>query len=94
MILGKLKQDNKHHHIKPVYDYLAFDILPTGNDRKAAKSVQFRAEQFIMCNGVLFRLFFHDNEDRVSLQLAIPEKIAETIVSRYHDGVLSNHQGV
>ena len=79
-------------HFKPIYDFLAYDILP--KDRKAAKSVQFRSEQFLLCNGVLFRLFFHDNEDHFSLQLAVPEEMAETIISRYHDGLLSNHQGV
>ncbi|KAJ8038848.1 hypothetical protein HOLleu_16398 [Holothuria leucospilota] len=79
-------------YFKPVYDYLAYDILP--KDKKAAKSVQMKAEQYILCNGILFRLFFHDKDEEFTLQLAIPESLSETIISRYHDNLLCNHQGV
>lgn len=77
---------------KPIYDYLAYDILP--NDRKAAKSVKLRAEEYILCNGLLFRLFFNDKDERFVLQLAVPESMAETIISQFHDNLLSSHQGV
>ena len=77
---------------KPVYDYLAYGILP--HDKKAAKGVQIRSDQFILVNGLLFRLFLHDNDDNFTFQLAVPENMAEMIISRYHDNLLSNHQGV
>ena len=76
---------------KPVYDYLAYDILPS--EKKAAKAIQVKAEQYILCDGILFRLFLHDKDEDIKLQLAIPETLAETIISQYHDSLLSNHQG-
>lgn len=77
---------------KPVYDYIAYDILP--HDKRAAQAVKIRSEEFILVDGVLFRLLFHVHDDNFTLQLAIPETMAETIISRYHDSLLSNHQGV
>ena len=76
---------------KSTYDYLAYDILPS--DRKAAKAVRTKAEQYILCDGILFRMLIDDKGDDLTLQLAIPESLAETIISQYHDNLLSNHQG-
>ncbi|XP_072179729.1 LOW QUALITY PROTEIN: uncharacterized protein [Diadema setosum] len=75
---------------KPIYDFLAHDILPS--DKKAAKTIQLKAEQYILCDGVLFRLFF-DKTDDFKLQLAVPESLTDVIISQYHDNLLSNHQG-
>jgi hypothetical protein len=76
---------------KSVYDYIAHNILPS--DKRAARSIILRAEQFILVNDVLFRLFFHANDEHFSFQLAIPEQYIDTIISRYHDGILSSHTG-
>ncbi|XP_033120299.1 uncharacterized protein LOC117119582, partial [Anneissia japonica] len=54
---------------KPVYDYLAHDILPA--DKKAARAIQTKSEQYILCNG-LFRFFLQNKGDDFILQLAIP----------------------
>ena len=70
---------------------MAYDILPS--DRKAAKAVRIKAEQYILCDGILFRILLDDKGDDLTLQLAIPESLAETIISQYHDNLLSNHQG-
>ena len=77
---------------KPIYDYLAHDILPS--DKKSAKAVQTKSEQYIMCDGILFRLLLDDKNDNLIIQLAVPESLTETIISQYHDNLLSNHQGV
>ena len=77
---------------KSVYDYIAHNILP--NDKRAQKSIILRSEQFILVNDVLFRLFFHSNDEQFSFQLAVPEPYIDTIISRYHDGLLSSHSGV
>eukprot|EP00057_Strongylocentrotus_purpuratus_P018867 XP_011673341.1 PREDICTED: uncharacterized protein LOC100889257 [Strongylocentrotus purpuratus] len=75
---------------KPVYDFLAHEILPS--DKKAAKAIRLKAEEYILCDGVLFRLFFDKNDD-FRLQLAIPQTLTDIIISQYHDNLLSNHQG-
>ena len=73
---------------KPVYDYLAYDILPS--DKKVAKAIQVKAEQYILCDGILFRLFLNDTDEDVKLQLAIPETLAETIISQYYGSRAAN----
>lgn len=50
------KEEESSAFFKPVYDYLAHDSLP--NDRKSAKSGQLKSEQYILCNGIVCRLFF------------------------------------
>ena len=78
---------------KPVYDFLAHDILPS--DIKSARAVTAKAEQFILCNGLLFRLFLHDKYDsKMTLQLVIPDTMVDKVITKYHDDILSNHQGV
>ena len=82
-------------YFKPIYDYLAHDILPS--KAKSARSIRLQSEQYILCNGLLFRLCINENAnklDRSTLQLVVPETIVDTIISKYHDNLLSNHQGV
>lgn len=86
------KEQEASPFFKPVYDYLMHDILP--KDRKSAKSVQLKSEQYILCNGVLFRLFFCDKKGDFNLQLAVPENMAGIIISQFHDNLLSSHQGI
>lgn len=78
-------------HFKPIYDWLAHNILPS--DKKSARSIMLRAEQFILCGGFLFRLLFPSGQDHFCLQLVIPEKYIDSLISKYHDSLLSNHQG-
>ena len=77
--------------LKPVYDCLAYNILPSQS--RAAKSVQMKAEQYLLCNGILFRIFFPYNSEDFLLQLAIPEEFIDPLIGRYHDSLLSSHQG-
>ena len=77
---------------KSIYDYIAHNILP--NDKRARRSIILQSEQFILVNDVMFRLFFHTNDEHFSFQLAVPEPYIDTIISRYHDGLLSSHAGV
>ena len=77
---------------KPVYDFLAHDILPS--DAKAAKTINHRAEEYILCNGLLFRLVYKNKEQDFTLQLAIPENMVDKIIAQFHDTILSSHQGV
>ena len=80
-------------HFKPIYDYLAHDILP--NNVKSARTVCTQAEQYLLCNGLLFRIFLHDKDDnKMTLQLVIPDTMIAKVISKYHDDLLSNHQGV
>ncbi|XP_055955077.1 uncharacterized protein LOC130010906 [Patella vulgata] len=76
---------------KPVYDFLSHGILPS--NRKAAKSVKHKSEEYIICDHILFRLLIH-NDNTFSLQLAIPESLCHNIIAIYHDSLLSSHQGI
>ncbi len=76
---------------KPIIDWLRHGILP--KDSRSARSIQLKAEEYIMCNGVLFRLFFKADGDFI-LQLAVPEELADTVISAYHGPILAGHAGV
>ena len=78
-------------HFKPIYDFLSHNILPS--DKKAARVIRLRAEQYLLCNNLLFRIFFPPNSDHFCFQLVIPEEFIDPLISTYHDSLLSNHQG-
>jgi hypothetical protein len=78
-------------HFKPVYDYLAHDILPS--DKKSARVIIIKSEQYILCNGLLFRIFFPSDSDEFCLQLAVPEKNIDTIIGLHHGSGLLGHGG-
>ena len=79
---------------KSIYDYLAHAILPS--DKKSARVIMIKSEQYFLCNGILFRLFFPPNGDSFDycLQLAVPEKYIDTIIGMHHGaGLLLGHGG-
>ena len=78
-------------YFKPIFDYLDHNILPS--DKKAARSVMLRSEQYVLCDNILFRLFFPHNSDIFIFQLAVPEKFIDPVISRYHDTLTASHQG-
>ncbi|KAJ8048464.1 hypothetical protein HOLleu_00790 [Holothuria leucospilota] len=78
------KEQESSAFFKPVYNYLAHDILP--NDRKSAKSVQLKSEQYILCNGILFRLFFCEkkaNSKRIAAEWCGP-LVIHKVLDRTH----------
>ena len=75
----------------PIYQYLAFNILP--QDKKSAKSIMLRSEQYLLCDNILFRLVLPPNSDDFCFQLAVPEKFIDPLLRRYHDSVTASHQG-
>jgi len=75
-----------------VYSYLTKGLLPAGS--KIARSVLTRAEEFILVNDLMFRFKRKNPDDDFELTLAVPESLAEYIVSQYHDGLFACHQGI
>ncbi|KAK6178667.1 hypothetical protein SNE40_011194 [Patella caerulea] len=86
----RLEQETSPY-FKQVYNYLAHDILPS--NRKAAKRLKLQSEEYILAEQLLFRLLVHD-DDRFTLQLAVPESMCNGLIHQYHDSQLCNHQGV
>jgi hypothetical protein len=79
-------------YFSQVAEYLNTGMLPVG--KKLARSVMRRAEEFISIQGVLFRILPQKDSDAFSLKLAVPESLAEYILSQHHDSLLACHQGV
>lgn len=78
-------------HLKPIYDYLKHNIVPS--DKKAARVIMLRSEQYLLCNDILFRLILHPNSPNFSFQLVIPDQFIDALIEKYHDSLVSNHQG-
>ena len=67
---------------KPIFDFLEHDILP--QDPKTARSIRNKAEEYILCDVLLFRLTLHKKHmSRVVLQLVIPDTMVEKILCKY-----------
>ena len=79
---------------KPVYDFLAHDILPS--DAKAAKTIKHRAEEYILCNGLLFRLVYKNKRTRLYITTGNSRKYGRQDHSTIscHTILVSSHQGV
>lgn len=77
---------------KDIYTYLASDMLP--NNRRAAKRVLAQAENFILVEGILFRVVLDERRSDVRLNLAVPEKYVPHILEKYHDSILGSHGGI
>ena len=90
---AELKREYAHSpYFAQLHNYLSKGFLPAG--AKLAQSIMKRAEEFILVQGILFRLTSKANEDNLNVTLAVPESLAEYIISQYHDGLLACHQGV
>ena len=88
---AEIKQELRSSpYFKSIYQYLTTGLLPSG--AKAARSVLRAAEQFILVQGVLFKIAFPQGS--LKLSLCIPESQIQYILSVYHDSLLSCHQGV
>ena len=71
----------------PVYSYISSGLLPA--KKSAARRVIVDAEQYVLVEGVLFRLtVFPESDDSCKLSLAVPESMAAQIISLYHDSLL------
>lgn len=75
-----------------IYKYLTQGLQPS--KRKKALSVISSAEQYILVQGVLFRIHLGHASDDLRLALCIPESQCEYIISMYHDSLLGCHQGI
>ena len=74
-------------HFHKVYSYISSGLLPA--KKSAARRVIVDAEQYVLVEGVLFRLtVFPESDDSCKLSLAVPESMAAQIISLYHDSLL------
>lgn len=90
---AELKREyNSSPFFRHVYSYLTNGLLPAG--KKLARSILVRAEEFVLVNGILFRISFRESQENFNLVLAVPESLAEYLISQYHDGLMACHQGV
>ncbi len=87
----KLEQQ-KSPDFKHIYTYLASGILPSKS--RSARSVMNQAENFLLIQGILFKLDMASDSSDCKLTLCIPESQAAYIISLYHDSLLASHQGV
>ena len=85
-------EQQKCPYFKEIYSYLEHDIL-SSNKRKA-RSIRGKSENYVLVSGVLFKIDITPDEQDCKLALCIPEKMADRIISLYHDSLLASHQGV
>ena len=79
-------------YFKDIYKYVTKDICTfTGN---AGKSFKAMCENYIVVNGILFRIKYATKTSDPELILCIPETLVPSVLYQYHDHLLAGHQGV
>ena len=76
-------------YFKDIYLYLAQKTLPS--NKTAIKKVEALAE-YISLDSLLFKIV--SNPDKEAAVLAIPEICADKIITLYHSGLFTGHQGI
>jgi len=85
------KEQLNDETFKPIIKYIETSVPP--ENKEAAKRVLNQSENYIVINGILFRLLMNKNGES-NLTLVIPDSIVPTIFEIYHGSMISMHQGV
>ena len=73
-----------------IYLYLAQNKLPS--TKSAIKKVEALAEKYILFDSLLFKIM--STPEKETAVLAVPETCADKIITLYHSGLFTGHQGV
>ena len=88
----KLEQ-RKDASYRDIIRYLSCDLLPS--DKKSAKSIMHRAEDYTLVDDILFRVPTQQKDGKPErIQLCVPESLINTILDCHHTSILGGHQGV
>jgi hypothetical protein len=85
------KMQENDSYLGPILKILEQSCIPT--DKKSYRKLTNLAEDFILINGILFRINLKTNSE-CNVLLAVPEVMVPTILHIYHDSLLGNHQGI
>ena len=80
---------------KDIYKYITTGRIPSEITGKSAHNLQSECENYLITEGVLFRIripFEPDQEPE--LLLCVPEKHTPHLLYYYHESLLAGHQGV
>ena len=88
-----VKQEQRtSHNFKQIIDYIEHGRLP--NRKRKMKAIIAQAENFIICDGLLFRLTLTADKEDCKLALCIPQSLATKIIELHHNTLFSNHAGI
>ncbi len=90
-IRERREKQNICPHFKDVIAYIESGMLPS--KKKAAKAVIARSENFIIIEGVLFKLDITSDRLDCKLTLCIPRIPTPMILDMFHTSLLACHQG-
>ena len=76
-----------------IYNYITQNVLP--KDKRSQRMVIANAENYIVANGVLFRLIQQKKVFDTSIKclLVVPEKFENSVFHMFHDTLLGAHYG-
>ena len=76
-----------------IYNYITQNVLP--QDKRSQRMVIANAENYIVANGVLFRLMKQKKVFDTSIKclLVVPEKFENCVFHMFHDTLLGAHYG-
>ena len=76
-----------------IYNYITQNVLP--KDKRSQRMVIANAENYIVANGILFRLIQQKKVFDTSIKclLVVPEKFENSVFHMFHDTLLVAHYG-
>ena len=76
-----------------IYNYITQNVLP--KDKRSQRMVIANAENYIVANGILFRLIHQKkiSDTPAKCLLVVPEKFENSIFHMFHDTLLGAHYG-
>ena len=79
-------------YFKDIYRYLKTGMC--SYSRNLDKRFQAMCQNFVLIQGLLFKLRWFENQETPELVLCIPEHLVPYILYQYHDNKLAGHQGI
>ena len=80
---------------KDIYKYITIGRIPLEITGKASHNLQRECENYLIAEGVLFRIRIPIEPDQEpELLLCVPQKHTPYLLYYYHDSLLAGHQGV
>ena len=90
-----IPEQKRSPFFKDIYKYVTSGRIPSDVTGKAARNLQKECENYLIAEGVLFRIRIPSEPNKEpELLLCIPENNTQYLLYHYHDTLLAAHQGV
>ena len=89
----EMKQEQQRCPIfKDIYAYLSCGLLPSVKSKR--NSIRRQSENYLLANGILFKIDYVNNGEDFKMTLCVPEKFVPVLIDKHHSEIHCSHQGI